>query len=38
MLLVEDALLKGSIPISEYEENVKYLKEQEKLLDDEEER
>lgn len=36
--MIEDALLKGTIPISEYEENVKYLKEQEKILDDEEER
>ena len=36
--MIEDALLKGTIPISEYEENVRYLKEQEKILDDEEER
>ncbi len=36
--MIENALLKGTIPISEYEENVKYLKEQEKILDNEEER
>lgn len=36
--MIEDALLKGTIPISEYEENVKYLKEQEKILDNEEEK
>lgn len=36
--MIENALLKGTIPISEYEENVKYLKEQEKILDNEEKR